>query len=93
VGYLFSRSVLVGLGYLILVELALSGLVSGLAQLSIWRIAGSIYVDLLGEHGSDIPDELLTVAPGVGGGLAKLAVVLVLGTFVLTWALRRRDAL
>ena len=93
VGYLFSRSVLVGLGYLILVELALSGLVSGLAQLSIWRIAGSIYVDLLGEKGADIPDELLTVAPGVGGGLAKLAVVLVLGTSVLTWALRRRDAL
>jgi ABC-type transport system involved in multi-copper enzyme maturation permease subunit len=93
VGYLFSRSVLVGLGYLILVELALSGLVSGLAQLSIWRIAGSIYVDLLGEKGADIPDELLTVAPGVGGGVAKLAVVLVLGTTVLTWALRRRDAL
>ena len=93
VGYLFSRSVLVGLGYLILVELALSGLVSGLAQLSIWRIAGSIYVDLLGEQGADIPDELLTVAPGVGGGVAKLAVVLVLGTTVLTWALRRRDAL
>ena len=93
VGYLFSRSVLVGLGYLILVELALSGLVSGLAQLSIWRIAGSIYVDLLGDKGSEIPDELLTVAPGVGGGLAKLAVVLVLGTTVLTWALRRRDAL
>jgi ABC-2 type transport system permease protein len=93
VGYLFSRSVLVGLGYLILVELALSGLVSGLAQLSIWRIAGSIYVDLLGEKGADIPDELLTVAPGVGGGLAKLAVVLVLGTSVLTWALRQRDAL
>lgn len=93
VGYLFSRSVLVGLGYLILVELALSGLVSGLAQISIWRIAGSIYVDLLGEKGADIPDELLTVAPGVGGGVAKLAVVLVLGTTVLTWALRRRDAL
>jgi ABC-type transport system involved in multi-copper enzyme maturation permease subunit len=93
VGYLFSRSVLVGLGYLILVELALSGLVSGLAQLSIWRIAGSIYVDLLGDKGADIPDELLTVAPGVGGGVAKLAVVLVLGTTVLTWALRRRDAL
>lgn len=93
VGYLFSRSVLVGLGYLILVELALSGLVSGLAQLSIWRIAASIYVDLVDTTGLPVDEALGAVSPGVGGGLVKLAVVLVLGTGVLTWALRRRDAL
>lgn len=93
VGYLFSRSVLVGLGYLILVEFALSGLVSGLAQLSIWRIAGSIYVDLVGFEGIQADVVLGAVAPGVGGGLAKLAVVVVLGIGLLTWALRTRDAL
>lgn len=93
VGYLFSRSVLVGLGYLVLVELALSGIVSGLAQLSIWRIAGSIYVDLVGYEGIEADVVLGAVAPGVGGGLAKLAVALILGTAVLTWALRTRDAL
>lgn len=93
VGYLFSRSVLVGLGYLILVELALSGLVTGLAQLSIWRIAASIYVDLVDTTGIPIEEALGAVAPGVGGGLVKLAVVLVLGTTLLTWALRTRDAL
>lgn len=93
VGYLFSRSVLVGLGYLILVELALSGLVSGLAQLSIWRIAASIYVDLVDTTGLPIDEALGAVAPGVGGGLVKLGVVLVLGLGVLTWALRKRDAL
>jgi len=93
VGYLFSRSVLVGLGYLVLVELALSGLVSGLAQLSIWRIAGSIYVGLVDTPGLDVDAVLGAVAPGVGGGLVKLSAALVLGTAVLTWALRRRDAL
>lgn len=93
VGYLFSRSVLVGLGYLILVELALSGLVAGLAQLSIWRIAGSIYLDLVEVGGIDAEELLGAVAPGVGGGLVKLAVVLMLGTALLTWALRTRDAL
>jgi ABC-type transport system involved in multi-copper enzyme maturation permease subunit len=93
VGYLFSRSVLVGLGYLILVELALSGLVSGLAQLSIWRIAASIYVDLVDTTGLPIDEALGAVAPGVGGGLVKLGVVLVLGLGVLTWALQKRDAL
>lgn len=93
VGYLFSRSVLVGLGYVILIELALSGLVAGLAQLSIWRIAGSIYVDLVGVSGVEVDAILGPVDPGVGGGLVKLAVVLVLGGLLLTWALRRRDAL
>jgi ABC-type transport system involved in multi-copper enzyme maturation permease subunit len=93
VGYLFSRSVLVGLGYVILVELALSGLVSGLAQLSIWRIAGSIYVDLVNASGIEVNIVLGPVAPGAGGGLAKLAAVLVAGTALLTWALRYRDAL
>lgn len=93
VGYLFSRSVLVGLGYLILVELALSGLVSGLAQLSIWRIAGSIYVGLVDTSGLDVGAVLGAVAPGVGGGLVKLSAALVLGTALLTWAMRKRDAL
>jgi ABC-type transport system involved in multi-copper enzyme maturation permease subunit len=93
VGYMFSRSVLVGLGYLILVELALSGLVSGLAQLSIWRIAASIYVDMVDTTGLPVDEALGAVAPGVGGGLVKLGVVLVLGLAVLTWALRKRDAL
>jgi ABC-type transport system involved in multi-copper enzyme maturation permease subunit len=93
IGYLFTRSVLVGLGYLILVELALSGLVSGLAQLSIWRIAASIYVDLVDTSGLPVDEALGAVEPGVGGGMAKLAVVLVIGASVLTWALRRRDAL
>lgn len=93
IGYLFSRSVLVGLGYIILLELALSGLVSGLAQLSIWRIAGSIYVDLADVSGIEVDVVLGAVAPGVGGGLVKLGVALVVGLAVLTWALRRRDAL
>jgi hypothetical protein len=93
VGYLFTRSVLVGLGYLILVELALSGLVSGLAQISIWRIAASIYLDVVDTGGLPVEEALGAVAVGVGGGLIKLGVVLVLGLGVLTWALRRRDAL
>lgn len=93
IGYLFSRSVLIGLGYLILVELALSGLVSGLAQLSVWRIAGSIYVDLVGFDSAGVDAMLGAVQPGVGGGLAKLGAIFLIGLGVLTWALRARDAL
>lgn len=93
IGYLFSRSVLVGLGYLVLVELVLSGLVSGIAQLSIWQIAVSIYIDLIDTTALALEGPFDAVTPGVGGGLAKLGVVLVIGLGVLTWALRRRDAL
>jgi hypothetical protein len=92
-GYLFSRSVLVGLGYLILVELVLAPLVAGLAQISVWQIASSIYVDLLDTTGLEEAELLQAIDPGAGGGLIKLAVILVVGTGVLTWALRTRDAL
>ncbi|HJS71666.1 MAG TPA: ABC transporter permease [Acidimicrobiia bacterium] len=92
-GYLFSRSVLVGLGYLILVELVLAPLVAGLAQISVWQIASSIYVDLLDTAGLEEAELLQAIDPGAGGGLIKLAVILLVGTGVLTWALRTRDAL
>ena len=86
-GYLFPRAVLVGLGYLILVELVLSGLVTGLAQISVWRIATSVYVDLVEVTGLDEETLLAGVAPGTGGGLAKLGAILVVGVAVLSWDL------
>ena len=92
-GYLVPRALLVGLGYIIIIETILAGFVTGLANFSIWRIALSIYADLAVEPGEFVRDTLGPVTPGVGGGLAKLGVALVVGTAVLTWALRRRDAL
>lgn len=90
-GYLVPRSILVGLGYIIVVESILAEVVTGLAQVSIWRIALSISADI---GGNDNPGEMLgAITPGVGGGIAKLVVVLGLGFVVLVWALRRRDAL
>lgn len=90
-GYLVPRSILVGLGYIIVVESILAEVVTGLAQISIWRIALSISADVAVNQN---PGEMLnSITPGVGGGVAKLVVVLVLGFGMLTWALRRRDAL
>ncbi|HEX6946779.1 MAG TPA: ABC transporter permease [Acidimicrobiia bacterium] len=93
-GYLAPRSLLFGLGYVVVLEQVVGSLINGVAQLSIWRIAVSIYADLA----PTVPDEVIqgvlgSVAPGVGGGLAKLAGALVLGWLVLTWALRQRDAI
>ncbi|MDH3190374.1 MAG: ABC transporter permease [Acidimicrobiia bacterium] len=91
-GYLFSRSLLIGLGYIIVLETILAFAITGLAQLSIWRIGLSIYGSYE-EFGVGARESLGPIAAGAGGGLAKLGIVLVLGWGVLTWALRRRDAL
>lgn len=93
-GYLVPRSVLVGLGYIVVVESILAAVVTGFAQLSIWRIALSIYADITTFWDPEGAGDMLgPVTPGVGGGIAKLSVVLALGYVVLVWALRRRDAL
>lgn len=92
-GYLAPRSLLIGLGYIIVWETILANVVTGLAQFSIWRIALSIYAGMEDEFGQVATDTLGPVTDGVGGGVAKIAVVVVIGLVVLTWALRRRDAL
>ncbi len=93
-GYLVPRSLLVGLGYIIVVESILANAVTGLAQFSIWRISLSIYADIAPVFDMENAGDMLgPVTPGVGGGVLKLAGVLVVGAAVLTWALRRRDAL
>ena len=91
-GYLFSRSLLIGLGYVLVGETILAFVIPGLAQLSIWRISMSIYASIE-EFGPDALAGLGPITPGAGGGIAKLAAVLVLGSAILTWALRKRDAL
>ncbi len=92
-GYLVPRSLLVGLGYILVVETILANVVTGLAQFSIWRIALSIYAGVEPGFGEVAVESLGPVTPGVGGGLAKLAVVVLIGLATLTWALRKRDAL
>lgn len=92
-GYLAPRSLLFGLGYVVVLESIVGSLVSGVAELSIWRIATSIYADLAPEFPDQLADVVLgPVAIGVSGGLIKLGIALLLGWAVLTWALRRRDA-
>jgi ABC-type transport system involved in multi-copper enzyme maturation permease subunit len=91
-GYLYSRSLLIGLGYVLVGETILAFVIPGLAQLSIWRISMSIYASVA-DFGPDAVAGLGPIGPGAGGGIAKLAGVLVVGVGLLTWALRKRDAL
>lgn len=92
-GYLAPRSLLFGLGYVVVLESVVAALIDGVAQISIWRIAVSIYADLAPSFPEEVAEAALgPVAPGVGGGVVKLGVAVVLGWAVLTWALRNRDA-
>ncbi len=92
-GYLVPRSLLVGLGYILVVETILANVVTGLAQISIWRIALSIYAGVETGFGQVATESLGPVTPGIGGGLVKLGAIVVVGLGILTWSLRRRDAL
>ena len=92
-GYMAPRSLLIGLGYVVIWETVLANAVTGLAQFSIWHIALSIYAGLEKDFGEAATEALGPVTPGVGGGVAKLASVVVVGALVLIWALKRRDAL
>lgn len=90
-GYLFGRSLLVGIGYVFVWEGILAGAVPGLGASSVWRLVMSIYADLDRLPG-DALDMLGTVEPGRWGGIATLAGLVVAGLVVLTWAVRYRDA-
>ena len=92
-GYLVPRSLLVGLGYIIVIETILANVVTGLAQLSIWRISLSIYAGLEDNVGEAVSEILGPVTAGVGGGVLKLVGALGMGLVALTWALKKRDAL
>lgn len=92
-GYLAPRSILFGLGYVVLFEQVAANAVPGIAQISVWRIATSIYVDLLPSVPRRVYLEVLDpVQPGAAAGLVKLGFVFLVGWGVLTWALRNRDA-
>jgi ABC-2 type transport system permease protein len=90
-GYLFSRSLLVGLGYVFVWEGIVASFVSGLAASSVWRVALTVYADLA-QLPRDALDVLGSMKPGAGGAAVTVAVLLAVGLAVLNWAMRYRDA-
>lgn len=90
-GYLFDRTLIIGLAYIFVWEGILATAVPGIAPSSIWRIAMSAYADLDVLH-RDALDVLGSVEPGRWGAVATLVVLTGVGAAVLTWAVRTRDA-
>lgn len=91
-GYLFSRAILIGLGFVFVWEGIITTFVSGLAAASVWRTAVSIYAGLV-ELPSGALEALGPVQPGVWGGLAKVLATVAFGVTLLAWAVKYRDAL
>lgn len=92
IGYLFTRAILVGLGYVFVWEGIMTNVMTGLAPSSIWRMAMSIFGGIR-ELPAGALEVLDPVLPSVGGGISKILATVVLGVGVFAWALRRRDAL
>lgn len=90
-GYLFARSLIIGLAYIFVWEGILATVVPGIQPSSIWRIALSAYADI-DTLPPDALDVLGSVTPGRWGATATLLVLVGFGTALLTWAIRTRDA-
>lgn len=90
-GYLFDRTLIIGLAYIFVWEGILATAVSGIAASSIWRIAMSAYADIDQLH-PDALDVLRSVEPGRWGAATTLLILTGMGAMVLTWAVRSRDA-
>ena len=90
-GYLFDRTLIIGLAYIFVWEGILASAVAGIASSSIWRIAMSVYADLDELH-RDALDVLGSVQPGRWGAAMTLGVLTGVGATILTWAVRTRDA-
>ena len=93
-GLVLGRAALVGLGYLMIWELILGAVIEGIQASSIYRIVLSAWADVA----TMTPDNLETVnevlgrvEPGLGGAVAKTAVLAIISVAVTGWLLRRRD--
>lgn len=91
-GHITSRAVLIGLVYLFVWESGISFAAPSLANVSLSRIGLTAYVGMVPESASNLRDPLGSLAPGVGGAVAKAlgiaAICVLFGAFLL----KRRDA-
>jgi len=90
-GHLTSRAVLMGLIYLFIWETGISFAAPALSNVSLFRIGLSAYAGLVPESQSMLAEPLGAIAPGLGGAVAKLAVLGVLAVLATAALLRNRD--
>ena len=93
-GLVLGRAALVGLGYLMIWELILGNVIEGIQASSIYRIVVSAWADvatLTPDNLDTVTEVLGRVEVGLGGAVAKAAVLAIISVAVTGVLLRRRD--
>jgi ABC-2 type transport system permease protein len=91
IGYLTRWAVLIGAGFLFFWETGISNAAASLANISLFRIGLTAYVDLAPPSGM-IPDDVLgTLQPGAGGAILKGIAIGAIAVTAIATLLRRRD--
>jgi len=91
VGYLTRWSVLIGAGFLFFWETGISNAAESLANISLFRIGLTAYVDMVPQSHAVLDDVLGTLEPGMGGAILKAIVIGALAVMTIATLLRRRD--
>ncbi len=90
-GHLTSRAVLIGLVYVFIWESGISMAAPSLANVSLFRIGLTAYAGLLPESTRFLSEPLGSLAPGVGGALAKTLGIGLVAVLTAASLLKRRD--
>lgn len=90
-GLLFRRATLAGLAYLFIWEGILAQSIDSLATASLWHTGLTAFAAFGPEPVAELAEPLGTLAPGFGGAMAKVGVILVFSLAFTTWFLKSRD--
>ena len=90
-GHVTQRAVLVGLVYVFIWETGITGIAAGLANVSLFRIGLTGYAGMVEGAPRLLQDPLGALTPGMGGAMAKAALIAVVAVALSAWMLRSRD--
>jgi ABC-type transport system involved in multi-copper enzyme maturation permease subunit len=90
-GHLTQRAVLIGLVYVFIWESGITNIAEGLANVSLFRIGLSGYAGMVDGAPRLLAEPLGALTPGMGGALAKAAVIAAVAIAFAAWLLRTRD--
>ena len=91
IGYLTRWAVLIGAGFLFFWETGISNAADSLANISLFRIGLTAYVDLAPQTGSGPDDVLGTLQAGAGGAILKGIAIGAIAIIAIATLLRHRD--
>ena len=90
-GYLTRWAVLIGAGFLFFWEVGITNAADSLANISLFRIGITGYASMLPGAEPLLREPLAALQPGLGGAIAKVAVIGASAVIIVAALIRRRD--